>query len=167
MVWHQTGNKPLTEPMMASLLTHKYITWSQWVNTIKNPVWNHTSFPACCTILNHIPYMNYIIKIHLGCLNLYWFQTCQHSFLHNLWKPRITLVKLLVTKLSKVSRAVKLVILKDHQNLFISFSLGLRLLTETESNFMHLRYYLVKYIESHCETWWFHWQLSHECIYIK
>ena len=31
MVWHRPGNKPLSEPMMVSLLTHIYVTRPQWV----------------------------------------------------------------------------------------------------------------------------------------
>ena len=33
--WHQTGNKPLFEPMLAVLLMHIYATQPQWVNTLK------------------------------------------------------------------------------------------------------------------------------------
>ena len=32
MVWHRSGDKPLSEPMMVSLLTHICVTWPQWVN---------------------------------------------------------------------------------------------------------------------------------------
>ena len=31
MAWHRPGNKPLSEPMMFSLLMHVCITWTQWV----------------------------------------------------------------------------------------------------------------------------------------
>ena len=34
MAWHQTGDKPLTEPMMVSLPTHICITRPQWVKQI-------------------------------------------------------------------------------------------------------------------------------------
>ena len=33
MAWCPPGDKPLSEPMMVSLLTHICITWPQWVNT--------------------------------------------------------------------------------------------------------------------------------------
>ena len=33
MDWHRPGDKPLSEPMMVSLLTHICVTWPQWVNT--------------------------------------------------------------------------------------------------------------------------------------
>ena len=32
MAWHRTGNKPLSEPMMVSLLMHIWVTRPQWVN---------------------------------------------------------------------------------------------------------------------------------------
>ena len=32
MAWCRLGNKPLSEPMMVSLVTHICTTWSQWVN---------------------------------------------------------------------------------------------------------------------------------------
>ena len=33
MAWHRLGDKPLSEPMMVSLLTHICVTWPQWVKT--------------------------------------------------------------------------------------------------------------------------------------
>ena len=33
MAWRRPGDKPLSEPMMVSLLTHICVTRSQWVNT--------------------------------------------------------------------------------------------------------------------------------------
>ena len=32
MTWQRSGDKPLSEPMMISLLTHICVTWPQWVN---------------------------------------------------------------------------------------------------------------------------------------
>ena len=34
MAWHQSGYKPLSEPMMVNLLTHISVTRPQWVNLI-------------------------------------------------------------------------------------------------------------------------------------
>ena len=34
MAWRRPGNKPLSEPMMVSLLTHICVTRPQWVNTL-------------------------------------------------------------------------------------------------------------------------------------
>ena len=35
MAWRRPGDKPLSEPMMVSLLTHICITRPQWVNTLR------------------------------------------------------------------------------------------------------------------------------------
>ena len=35
MVWRRPGGKPLSEPMMVSLLTHICVTRPQWVNTLR------------------------------------------------------------------------------------------------------------------------------------
>ena len=34
MAWHQPGDKPLSEPMMVSLLMHIYVTRPQWVKQL-------------------------------------------------------------------------------------------------------------------------------------
>ena len=34
MAWRRPGDKPLSEPMMVSLLTHICVTWPQWVKKI-------------------------------------------------------------------------------------------------------------------------------------
>ena len=34
MAWRRPGNKPLSESMMVSLLTHVCVTWPQWVNSV-------------------------------------------------------------------------------------------------------------------------------------
>ena len=33
MAWRRPGDKPLSEPMMVSLLTHICVTWPQWVKS--------------------------------------------------------------------------------------------------------------------------------------
>ena len=38
MAWRRPGDKPLSEPMMARLLTHICVTRPQWVKTLKNNV---------------------------------------------------------------------------------------------------------------------------------
>ena len=35
MAWHRPGDKPLSEPMMVSLLTHICVTRPQWVNLMR------------------------------------------------------------------------------------------------------------------------------------
>ena len=34
MAWRRPGDKPLSEPMMVRLLTHKFVTQPQWVNSL-------------------------------------------------------------------------------------------------------------------------------------
>ena len=56
MAWHRPGNKSLSEPMMARLLTHLCIIRPQWVNSLRSTdvMWHHRSLPtliqlvACC-----------------------------------------------------------------------------------------------------------------------
>ena len=35
MAWRRPGNKPLSEPMMVSLLTQICVTWLQWVSEVR------------------------------------------------------------------------------------------------------------------------------------
>ena len=44
MAWRRPGDKPLSEPVMISLLTHRCVTRPQWVKTIKDPWWCLGSF---------------------------------------------------------------------------------------------------------------------------
>ena len=46
MAWRRSGDKPLSEPMMASWLTHICVTWPQWVNriTLSGNIPNYTYF---------------------------------------------------------------------------------------------------------------------------
>ena len=39
MTWRRPGDKPLSEPMMVSLLTHICITRPQWIKPVMNPYW--------------------------------------------------------------------------------------------------------------------------------
>ena len=39
MVWRRPGDKPLSEPVMVSLLTHMCVTLPQWVNILQTCVW--------------------------------------------------------------------------------------------------------------------------------
>ena len=47
MAWRHSGNKPLLEPMMVSLLTHICITRPQWVNPLwpSDNIWRHGTKP--------------------------------------------------------------------------------------------------------------------------
>ena len=39
MAWRRPGDKPLSEPMMVSSLTHIYVTRTQWVKLVATPNW--------------------------------------------------------------------------------------------------------------------------------
>ena len=41
MAWRRSGVKPLSEPMMVSLLTHIYVTRPQWVNTLRSTLFQY------------------------------------------------------------------------------------------------------------------------------
>ena len=36
MAWRRPGDKPLSEPMMVSLLTHIWVSWPEWVNITRH-----------------------------------------------------------------------------------------------------------------------------------
>ena len=68
MVWHQPGNKPLSEPMMVSLLMHICVTRPQWVNkdtgTLNLVAWfqcicdrynNHHCLPIAYLMIKNTP----------------------------------------------------------------------------------------------------------------
>ena len=64
MAWRRPGDKPLSEPMMASLLTHICVTRPQWVNTSQNLararlllLQPHQCDPHSCSLLKW-PLMN-------------------------------------------------------------------------------------------------------------
>ena len=47
MAWRRSGDKPLSEPMMVSLLTHICVTRPQWVKLpLKWPIWNFYKSPS-------------------------------------------------------------------------------------------------------------------------
>ena len=47
MAWHRPGDKPLSEPMMVSLLTHICVTRTQWVKS------GFYVFPSLCVSGHH------------------------------------------------------------------------------------------------------------------
>ena len=55
MAWRRSGDKPLSEPMMASLLTHICVTRPQWVKLI-----NLTSNRAVIPRLNGFDFYDYL-----------------------------------------------------------------------------------------------------------
>ena len=52
MAWRRSGDKPLSEPMMVSLLTHICVTRAQWVKHCTSPsIWQQTTYrPPSCTL---------------------------------------------------------------------------------------------------------------------
>ena len=55
MAWHRPGDKPLSEPMMVSLLTQVRVTRPQWVK-----IWNTVE-----TLYSTIYYSKYFIELHI------------------------------------------------------------------------------------------------------
>ena len=64
MAWRRPGNKPLSEPVMVSLLTHTWVTLPQWVKVTRNLINNFIKFeiegksfpaPVCepCSVCCH------------------------------------------------------------------------------------------------------------------
>ena len=47
IAWYRPGDKPLSEPMMFSLLTHVCLTRPQWVNAINDKGWLAHSMECC------------------------------------------------------------------------------------------------------------------------
>ena len=59
MAWRRSGDKPLSEPMMFSLLTHICVTRPQWVNNV-GWLWRHwpiVTSPKSCLMLR-LGYIN-------------------------------------------------------------------------------------------------------------
>ena len=60
MAWRRTGDKPLSEPMMVSLLTHICVTRPQWVKVSSTPrlLWLFCCYCCCfistvCSVWQH------------------------------------------------------------------------------------------------------------------
>ena len=106
MAWRRPGDKPLSEPMMVSLLTHICITRPQWVNSLwpTDAIRRQRSrsrlvqVVACClTAPSH--YLNQCWLIISGFLwhspTAYFTQSAQDIILSNEFQNTCTLVKLL------------------------------------------------------------------------
>ena len=76
MAWHRPGAKPLSEPMMVSLLMHIFVTGPQWVNQTLVPIFKkHGSvqgmnwrLPACLSNVSWIQHANQELIIY--CYNI-------------------------------------------------------------------------------------------------
>ena len=58
MAWRRPGNKPLSEPMMVSLLMHICVIRPQWVKYCING--NHTSTEILCRMKSHQQHFNIV-----------------------------------------------------------------------------------------------------------
>ena len=56
MAWRRPGDKPLSEPMMVSLLTHICVTRPQWVNSLA---------PEKCDCIDELVIFKLILGIHI------------------------------------------------------------------------------------------------------
>ena len=66
MAWCRPGDKPLSEPMMVSLLTHICVTRPQWVNHTKPiaVVFTWSEISLWYRIVNHCPLFSYFYETH-------------------------------------------------------------------------------------------------------
>ena len=72
MAWHRPGDKPVSEPVMVTLLTHICVTRPQWVkacisNKIHTKVWD--VLPTKVQFLAITSHMFYVVLITYSCLN--------------------------------------------------------------------------------------------------
>ena len=87
MAWCRPGDKPLSEPMMVSLLTHICVTRPQWVNDtisynmtnwlkrfVLNSLFLYTAISIVYSLVIHIH-----IWDRLWLLNCWWFMFYSHS----------------------------------------------------------------------------------------
>ena len=51
MAWHRPGDKPLSEPMVVSLLMHICITWPQWVKCL---IWKSLPYISLLMLIYHL-----------------------------------------------------------------------------------------------------------------
>ena len=87
MAWRRPGDKPLSEPMMVSLLTHICVAWPQWVKiTIRvygwcqaissKPKYQMRVFPVC---FPDVSYFWPVVYINLICFAvLLWWAAFWH-----------------------------------------------------------------------------------------
>ena len=64
MAWRRPGYKPLSEPMVVNLPTHKCVARPQWVNTM----WPVEFYIQCCGALNQTHWGSHFDKLICPCL---------------------------------------------------------------------------------------------------
>ena len=124
MAWRRPGNKPLSEPMMVSLLTHICVIRPQWVNYNTSPVKPSWSSPYFQTppwgspglLWVHIcPGFIYAYMVAAICTR-YGYHTCRIEYIHRdvfiltLEMPS----KLLMISLAMSNNVIHLTKLKPH-----------------------------------------------------
>ena len=81
MAWRRPGDKPLSEPMMVSLLAHICVTRPQWVKTLRpkqnalhfaDDIWNEFSSMKKVCILIEIS-LKLLWRVQLA-MSQYWFR---------------------------------------------------------------------------------------------
>ena len=78
MPWRRPGDKPLSEPLMVSLLTHISVTRPQWVNILncgdlklyKHHTYNWMGSPSFLPILFHLSWCLWTIKNNFIAYNI-------------------------------------------------------------------------------------------------
>ena len=80
MAWRRSGDKPLSEPMMVSLLTHICVTRPQWVNLLVQVMDIHLlgTWPWTKLIADYLFIGHLLTNINLNAnekINMWW--TCQ------------------------------------------------------------------------------------------
>ena len=83
MAWRRPGGKPLSEPMMVSLLKHMYVTQPQWVNRIMlTNLWlKHAAFVRFLLLLtfdNQVSTYLCLPQFHQSIYNCWWLTHLEH-----------------------------------------------------------------------------------------
>ena len=109
MAWCQSGAKPLSEPMMVSLLTHICVTRPQWVKTLAidelatqsaKPVWLH-ALVWQITLPCHLHTLMPPREIYTFCLPSHLSTPCQIGRDSLLWMPPYGRLNLLISDTDK------------------------------------------------------------------
>ena len=79
MVWRQPGNKQLSEPMTVSLLTHMWVTRSQWVKGMDVLMIKLVSPVGFCAYNMHKPLSNKKSTSHVAQMKMFAFFTDSHQ----------------------------------------------------------------------------------------
>ena len=87
MAWCRPGNKPLSEPMMASLLTHIWVTQPQWVNLLDPGGCGCNLEWIIFKLISMIEILNISCEIALMCPTLTWYHQATSHYLGKWW-PR-------------------------------------------------------------------------------